>query len=829
MMAGDDDPKEFPDVSQKLSAPKKLSAFERDRIAAEEKRKREVEENAAALREFEESLGGQDNSDDFDGFPSFRGPPTHPRGGAMGYGRPAGRYGGPPQGPRSGPGSLGPAPGMQPPSLKRKRALDEMREAQEAKREHDAVTDSSLARAALHDQHRSPEQDDEEREDVAPRPTVQVSSLPPSITAEEVKSLLRDLLPVHSVHFQPPTASGPAAKRSLTAIVTLSAETSTSQIDTTVSTLKDTYLGCGYRLSISRHLSSTSLLPSLAGASTTSSTEPFGAEKLNRDLPRGGFSMRNAPPPSEFAPPDSYDRPARHTVSATAIVKVQPPLDICTIRAIHTMADRLLSETSPGRALELEAMLMSLPEVQRDERFSFLYDSTSPAGVYYRYLLWSDGNGYDAIQQRKRLAKGSERVIEDVVIDWLPPYEEVPFADLSRLGEVIDHPNYDSSDEESDDGDSDQRQNTRRDVAGAESADKKHLTPLQVAKFAWILSKMPSNHSQLRKGDVAAVTDFAIKHAGAGAEEIVDMLILNVERPYADTLCAKFDDGDAFQDEDDEYEPDQELPTIESTPVDDVKVEKKDAEDPSQAKLVALYLINDVLHNSSTAGVRNAWKYRQLFENAFKRQNTFQNLGKLEKDLGWGRIKADQWRRRVGVLFDIWENGSVFANDVFDTLKKNFFDQPTEDLDALEKPEDVKKMGEKWMGRFKRIEGTASPAGAASPAPTTVIESKQPELPDDSNIDGAPMDDIDGVPMEDLDGAPMEDLGEAPTEDTLMLDAPADSIAEPSAAAETQSESVKAGTSFSLTAANGGKPAQPVTEPKRRKLAEDMFADSDEE
>ena len=157
-MPAEDDPKEFPDVSHKLSAPKKLSAFEKERQAAEEKRRRAEAENAAALKDFEDSFGGEEEEEDkYDGFPRFNAPPSGPRGG---FGGPPGRYGGAPS--RSGQGNLG--PGGAPPSLKRKRALDEMREAHEARREQEALVDEyPKARSAnREDSYASAHEDDRE-------------------------------------------------------------------------------------------------------------------------------------------------------------------------------------------------------------------------------------------------------------------------------------------------------------------------------------------------------------------------------------------------------------------------------------------------------------------------------------------------------------------------------------------------------------------------------------------------------------------------------------------------------------------------------------------
>jgi U2-associated protein SR140 len=66
-MEGKDNPKEFPDVSQKLAAPKKLSQFEKDRQAAQAKQQRAEEENAAALKAFQSSFDADDDEGDLQG------------------------------------------------------------------------------------------------------------------------------------------------------------------------------------------------------------------------------------------------------------------------------------------------------------------------------------------------------------------------------------------------------------------------------------------------------------------------------------------------------------------------------------------------------------------------------------------------------------------------------------------------------------------------------------------------------------------------------------------------------------------------------------------
>ncbi|KAF2167775.1 hypothetical protein M409DRAFT_65876 [Zasmidium cellare ATCC 36951] len=834
-MAGDDDPKEFPDVSHKLSAPKKLSAFERERQAAERKRRRAEAEDQAELKRFEEEFGndgGNSNNDDYDGFPRFPNAPSGPRNSGMGFGGPPSRYGGPPGrfgGPsRGGPGSLGPVAGP-PPSLKKKRALEERREEQEARREHEDFTAQYLGRNKGHGQYAST-RDDEMQDELFSRPTVQMSNLPPSSNEHTIRSLLRGHLQVHSVQLQPP--SGPLSKgrRSVAASAQLAADTSTAKIESAVSALRRKYLGCGYSLEISRHLSSTSL--NVPSAMAVSSAEPFGAQKIDRE--QTGISNRNAPPPHQFAPPEYYEPHAQHTIPANAYVAVEPPADLKITRAIHTLADRLLSEPDSGHALQLEAMLMALPEIQKDERFAFLYDSRSPAGVYYRFLLWSN-NALQMIQARNDSAEGPERVLDDVVLDWVPPAGKVPFADLTSLGEVLDHENYPSDDESDldDPGDGGERGGEKR----SESNDSTCLTPLQVAKLSWLLARMPTETKDLQKWQVAGITSFAVRHARVGAEQIVDMLVLNIEKPYARSSCARFGKEGDMQNDDDDYEPGQELPNI-TPPVVEAGVGKPDPEDPSETTFVALYLINDILQSCATA--KNAWRYRTLFENVFKQRKIFERLGQVPKDAGWGRMKDERWRRRIQALIDIWKLKNIFADDSFKTFEDAVKDS-SDGKDASKTTEEPKKKTEeKLLGRFKRIDGVgASSSGSASPAPAAQESNPQDLTAQPSDLDGVPMDDLDGEPMEDLDGEPMEDLdGEpmddldgVPTDDVdeghpndqPMEDAPAPTDPPKSEASTTASKS-----GFSIKGSKNSQPAA-VEPPKRRKLAEDMFADSDEE
>ena len=432
-----------------------------------------------------------------------------------------------------------------------------------------------------------------------------------------------------------------------------------------------------------------------------------------------------------------------------------------------------------------------MKKVWRDERFAFLFDTQSPAGIYYRYLLWNPLDSDDRLREHKRGIQGLERIHYDHMIDWTPPYGQVPFPNLASLAHVVDDLDYHSSEEESDNDDG-ERPTGIEDETTRGANESRRFSPLKRARLIHLLARLPTTITKLRKGDLARITNFVINHAGEGAEEIVDILLLNVMKPFSLSLASKYEDTDSSSPNDDNedeetYEPEDTLPSF-AMPSTDAKPTTTPSipttEDPSNAKLIALYTISDILSASSTAGARNAWKYRTLFETGFRTCHTFEHLGRLDKDLAWGKLKSDQWKRKVGVVFGIWEGWSVFGAGAQEEFKKSFAEPPlTEEEKVEEERREKRREVEKLKARFKKVEGK--------------VEEKEVDV----GVDGVPMaeeeEDVDGVPMaeEDVDGVPM---------------------------VEEEEEEVKPTVTPTVA-----KPA-PLAAPKRRMRAEDMFA-SDEE
>ncbi|RDW86382.1 uncharacterized protein DSM5745_03024 [Aspergillus mulundensis] len=798
-MADNFKPKAFPDVPSKLSAPAKKSLFERQKAEAEAKRARERAETAAVYEDFVKSFEDDSPAPERS---TFEGKPNRFGNRNTGFG------GGPAKrhftssGPRmSGPGTLGPPP----PSLSRKRNHEGF---QPLHRNRDSAQGTlgfdNTANAATASAFRASDDEDEgaadakEAEKAAAKPTLYLASLPPGTSQSVVKSLIPTVLNVDNVKFLRPTGQTATERKSVSAIVTLASESAASDIDSSVSALQNRYLGWGYYLSISRHLSSAAIGSTVAIGPSSTGTLPFGAKSVAPEL---GGRLNRAPPPGlhrgGFAPPSSYG-PSYGGSSSTLQVDVKAPSDLKQLRLIHKTLENLLNYGP-----EFEALLMSRPEVQREEKWAWLWDARSPSGVYYRWKLWDIITNGRSKDQRGRLLP-----IFEGGASWKYPEASLTFEHTTRLDELVSDDDYDSSDEDMSDGEEDRRQQSGApptDGLGAGNEGLGHMNPLKKAKLAHLLARLPTTHAKLRKGDVARVTAFAIKHAGAGADEVVEMIVSNIIEPYAYTganpdrelekgLARKEQNGDDAT----------------AAPIDGTGKEKLDT---SSAKLVGLYLISDILSSSATSGVRHAWRYRQLFESALKAHEVFEHLGRLEKELSWGRLRAEKWKRSIGSLLHLWEGWCVFPQSSQEHFFQVFEKPPLTEEELREEKEkaEVERAAaafSKNKSRWKAVDEDSSAArfdpsqpSEAKPSPMEVDQ----EVPEGMDVDGEPMSDIDGEPMEDSD---LEDIDGSPLEDIEEGDSPQE---RPETASEKPPEI----------------PAGSVR--KLRPRAEDMFADSDPE
>lgn len=828
-MSDNPKPKSFPEISSKLSAaPNKKSLFERQKAEAEAKRAREKAETAAVYEDFVKSFDDDNNNERGGG-------PTQSRLGSRGYGSsPSGGFGGGPSR-RHFTGSGMRGIGGPPQSMSRKRTYEGSHtHTHHRERDHsrglfsfENPSPGPAAAFQTSDDEEEKNADKKEAERAAAKPTLHLSSLPPGTSPAAIKALIPPVLVVDSVKIIPPNPSQSSSeKRIWSAIVTLAKETAATDMDTVVSSLQNKYLGWGYSLSISRHLSSAAInstIPITSGLASLTS-QPFGARPTNQSTTG---QLSRAPPPGphrgRFAPPSSYGPSAGGRGEPSLQVNVKPPSDLRQIKLIHKTLENLLTYGP-----EFEALLMSRPEVQKDEKWAWIWDARSTGGVWYRWKLWdilTNTGKHDKKGGRPHLKPAT---VFEAGPSWAPPDKNLQFEYTTAINEFVSDEEYDSSDEDDSDREDDRHLN---DLPGDDNLNEGtgHLNPLQKAKLVHLLARLPTTTAKLRKGDIARVTAFAISHAGQGPDEVVDLIVSNVITPFAFTNANperlnSENEARGGKPEGLEGANENEAPTQEAQ---STKPSNKEVLDTSSSKLVGLYVISDILSSSSTSGVRHAWRYRQLFENALNAYKTFEHLGRLEKELGWGRLKIEKWRRSIGNLLSLWEGWCVFPQSSQEHFVEIFERPPLtekEQQEEKERSEAAKAasvFGNKGKSRWKAVDEDAS----ATPPFRAGVDGSQIQdrmdidgahLSNDENVDGEPMDmdDIDGVPMED------SDLEEEEDGEPLIEDSPSNGEHH----APEPAEETEAGKSKDE---NPPEPQKQLPQRRRRPKAEDMFADSD--
>ncbi|XP_026147895.1 U2 snRNP-associated SURP motif-containing protein isoform X2 [Mastacembelus armatus] len=177
---------------------------------------------------------------------------------------------------------------------------------------------------------------------------------------------------------------------------------------------------------------------------------------------------------------------------------------------------------------------------------------------------------------------------------------------------------------------------------------------------------------------------------------------------------------------------------------------------PLPKKIARLYLVSDVLYNSS-AKVTNASYYRKYFET--KLCQIFSDLNATYKTIQ-GHLQCENFKQRVMSCFRAWEDWAVYPDPFLIKLQNIFLGlvnisvekeaapivvepEPADDIDGA-------PIGEYVDGTpLEDVDGVPIDAGPIDGAP----------------IDGTPLDDLDGVPIkpmeEDIDGIPLDQSKEA--------------------------------------------------------------------
>uniref|UniRef100_A0A3Q2XXD6 U2 snRNP-associated SURP motif-containing protein n=1 Tax=Hippocampus comes TaxID=109280 RepID=A0A3Q2XXD6_HIPCM len=171
---------------------------------------------------------------------------------------------------------------------------------------------------------------------------------------------------------------------------------------------------------------------------------------------------------------------------------------------------------------------------------------------------------------------------------------------------------------------------------------------------------------------------------------------------------------------------------------------------PLPKKIARLYLVSDVLYNSS-AKVANASYYRKYFE--VKLCQIFADLNATYKTIQ-GHLQSENFKQRVMSCFRAWEDWAVYPDPFLIKLQNIFLGlvnlAPEKEPVAVPVDIDGAPIGEFADGSpIEDVDGLPIDGGPI----------------DGAMIDGAPLDDLDGVPIkpteEDIDGVPFDQSKEA--------------------------------------------------------------------
>lgn len=821
----------FPNVKDKLDAPARKTAFERAKAEAEAKRAREAAETAAVYEDFVKSFedeGPKYGGSDRGGFGG--------RGGGSGLGR-----GTPAGGPGkrhftttgrsaiSGPGTLGPPPG-------RKREYDAYREGgfgrggsrggfgDSGRLGFDDPGDYVVSKTPAKSDRGIKFGEDEEDEEAQSlkkeqaKPTISLTHLLPKTTKTMVLEMMAPYFPSLTggqVALTHGHASN-AVRKAASALITLQTDTAASEIDAAVNGLSNRYLGAGFRLGISRHLPSTIVNTTITPGAMANNAAPFNARPLFTGG-RGGFGRGG------FAPPPSFGHgsaAASHVNQSKYVISVTAPKDLKSLRLIHKTVELVLTHGP-----DFEALLMATPAIINDERYFWLWDSKSAEHVYYRWRLWDVVTAGDKNNERSYAGTTITHLFDNSISWELPPKKQQKFEFITDMKDFIEDEEYHSSSDEDDESHQAQDSNPN-----AEDT-KTYLGPLRRAKLYHLLSRVPTTTGTLRRGDVARVTAFAVDNAYA-AEEIVDIMCANVSRPVAWSSA----------------NPDNEASALKDTSG-NANVQK---EDQTPARMIALYLISDVLSNSGL-GVRNVWRFRQYFDQRLREGKIFEGLAEVGEKENWGKIRQEKWKRSIHSILALWESLNLFPQTSHEALRLAFEESTSkssnvvtdvaavEEEEAKEAPKEIMASKSKWR--------SVSEGEAEQPKFNPYLANVEHATEDvdgdliDEDVDGEAMieddEDIDGKPMveddEEADGEPMaedEEKTEDKHEDVMddeddMFERPAIGFAQKKEEEPpTSGPSLGVGFGFkfgglSSSAGNGEKGR------KKRVKAEDMFAADD--
>ncbi|KAH7077615.1 hypothetical protein BKA63DRAFT_508619 [Paraphoma chrysanthemicola] len=441
------------------------------------------------------------------------------------------------------------------------------------------------------------------------------SNLPPNIDPRRVEELFTDFpsLKVTKVEKIPPGGPATKGRPSATMKVVFDKSAVARDLDDVMMKLNDKkYLGRGYYLHLDRYLGG-------KAADTAQVKEPFGARWQAPEVAKG-----YAPPPDLGGGNRDGPREDRDQLIVTANL----PPDMSMLRLIHQTIEGVILG-----GVEFEAALMNDPQVQDEERFAWLYDQKHPLNRYYRWRM-----------HQVVCDTSNAEIFENYGL-WNGPTEPLADEFADGLGA------FDPADDDSDSDEEEQKPQHKPLPIGDNYPGRVDngygiLDPRSRAMLLWLLTSLPPGSIVI--DDIAAISVFAVEHAAAGMNEVVDILLDNVVNPFQLT--------DANP---------RNRPT-ESEGKDDIR-----RPDVRQVTLNAIRIVHDVLFTTSKeSGV--AYKYRLAIGTQLLERKIFEHLEQLPAQLEMGRMTERSYRDEVNVILKVWEDESFFEKATLERLEEVF-------------------------------------------------------------------------------------------------------------------------------------------------------------
>lgn len=483
-----------------------------------------------------------------------------------------------------------------------------------------------------------------------------VSNLPPGTDALKVEQLFADHKSLNIVKVEkippsgPATNGGPEGRPSVSYKVTFSQDANARDLDDAMNKMNDKkYMGRGYYLHLDRYLGSRSM-------TKEQQKLPFGARWVAPDTSKGYA------PTAELT--GASGRAQGRDDRERLVVTAYPPPDAPTLRLIHTTVEGVIKG-----GMEFEAALMEDKRVQTEERFAWFFDQRHPLNRYYRWRLYQMVCGHGKTNVEIFRGMG----------EWEGPAEPLPDEFACRL----EHLDPDAMDAEGDDEDVGVRRMPRavESYPGYVDSGNGILSVRSRAMLMWFLTTIPFG-APLNE-EIAPLSAFAIDHATEGMDEVIQLIISNVIRPFSLT----------------EANPKYNLSN------EDADADSKRRRYLNHATLNALRIVSDICFTTHKAGGKS-WKYRDAIGTELRERGVFEYLDTVPQQLQLGRTSEAQFRSDVNKVVEAWKEEILFTPDILDQFDNAFNWRKKQ----KEKEEQERKQAERRAAKAK-ISTEASVSG----------------------------------------------------------------------------------------------------------------------